>query len=127
MFSRTKKKKKKHFCKYCFLCFSSKNILNKHKEVCLKINDKQTVKLKDDFMEFKNYCRQIPVPFKIHADFDWILEGVKSSKKTSDSYTEKYQNHIPCSFAYEFVCVVDKFNKPVFLYGGENAVNRFML
>ena len=43
---KTKKcKSKKHFCKYCLQCFISKNYLLEHKEVCLKINGKQTVKL----------------------------------------------------------------------------------
>ena len=36
------------------------------------------------------------------------------TKKTS--YTEKYQNHIPCSFANEVACIDNKFNKQVALY-----------
>ena len=39
MFHKTKNKNKKWFC------FSSENILIKHKENCLSINDKQSVKL----------------------------------------------------------------------------------
>ena len=35
------------------------------------------------------------------------------------------QSHIPCSFAYKVVCVDDKFSKPVVLYRGKNAINRF--
>ena len=42
------------------------------------------------------------------------------------SYTEKYQDHIPCSFAYKVVCIDDKFSKPAVLYRGKNAVNRFI-
>ena len=34
MFHKTKNKNKKYFCKSCLQCFSSKNILNNHKEVC---------------------------------------------------------------------------------------------
>ena len=46
MFHKTKNKnKKKWFCKSCLQCFSSENILIKHKENCLSINDKQSVKL----------------------------------------------------------------------------------
>ena len=40
--------------------------------------------------------------------------------------TRKYQNHVPCSFAYEVVCVVDKFSKDVVLYRGKNAVFKFI-
>ena len=43
MFHRTKNKNKKWFCKSCLQCFSSENILIKHKEMCLSINSKQTV------------------------------------------------------------------------------------
>ena len=38
MFHRTKNKNKKWFCKICLQCFSSENILIKHKEICLRIN-----------------------------------------------------------------------------------------
>ena len=44
MFHRTKNKNKKWFCKSCLQCFSSENILLKHKEICLSINGKQSVK-----------------------------------------------------------------------------------
>ena len=39
---------------------------------------------------------------------------------------KKYQDHIPCSFAYKVVCVDDRFRKPVVLYRGKNAINRFI-
>ena len=34
---------------------------------------------------------------------------------------KKYQDHVPCSFAYKVVCVDDKFSKPIVLYRGENV------
>ena len=40
------------------------------------INGKQNVKLEKEFISFKTYSRQIPVPFKIYADFDCILKKV---------------------------------------------------
>ena len=46
MFHKTKNKNKKYFCKSCLQCFSSKNVLTEHKEDCLIINGKQSVKLK---------------------------------------------------------------------------------
>ena len=42
------------------------------------------------------------------------------------SYTFKYQDHIPCSFAYKLVCVDNKFSKYVVLYRGKNAVYKFI-
>ena len=39
---------------------------------------------------------------------------------------KKYQDHIPCSFVYEVVCVDDKFSKPIVLYRGENTAFKFI-
>ena len=45
MFRKMKNKSKKYFCKSCLQCFSSKNVLPEHKEVCLNINGAQSVRL----------------------------------------------------------------------------------
>ena len=82
-------------------------MLIKHKEDCLSINGKQSVKLEKGINEFENYFKQIPVLFKIYAD-ECNLRGVESYE---GSYTRKYQGHVPCSFAYKVVCVDDKFTK----------------
>ena len=72
----------------------------------------------------------MPVPFKICADFEYILRPTSSKKvKSSDkncSYTEKYQDHIPCSFAYKVVCVDNKFSKDVVMSKGKNAPYKFI-
>ena len=47
-----------------------------HKEYCSIINGKQNVKLEKGFISFKNYLKEIPVPFKIYVDFECILEKV---------------------------------------------------
>ena len=123
MFHETKNKNKKYFCKSCLKCFSSKNVLTKYEKVCLIINGAQSVKLEKGRIEFKNYFKQIPVPFKIYADFEWNLESVESYE---GSYSKKYQDHIPCSFAYKLVCVDDKFTKPIVVFRGENAAYEFV-
>ena len=62
------------------------------------------------------YFKKLAVPFKIYADFECILKGVKSSDKNNGSYTKKYYGSIPCSFIYKVVCIDDKFSKKVVLY-----------
>ena len=64
MFRKTKNKNKKWFCRSCFQCFSSENVLTKHKENCLSINRKQSVKLEKGTTDFRNYFKQILVPLK---------------------------------------------------------------
>ena len=54
MFHKTKNKNKKWFCKSCLQCFSSENVLIKHKENCLSINGKQLVKLEKGIIKFEN-------------------------------------------------------------------------
>ena len=91
MFHKTKNKNKKWFCKSCLQCFSSENILIKHKENCLSINGKQSVKLEKGIIKFENYFKQIPVPFKIYADFECNLRGV-------ESYEGSYTKNIKITF-----------------------------
>ena len=39
---------------------------------------------------------------------------------------KKYQDHVPCSFAYKVVCIDDKFTKPIVAFRGENATYEFI-
>ena len=57
MFHKTKNKNKKWFCKSCLQCFSSENVLIKHKENCLSIKGKQSVKLEERIIKFENYFK----------------------------------------------------------------------
>ena len=91
VFHKTKNKNKKYFCKSCLHFFSSKNVLTKHKEVRLSINGAQSVRLEKGTIEFKNYFKQIPVPFKIYADFECNLKNV-------ESYEGSYSENIKITF-----------------------------
>ena len=71
----------------------------------MSINDAQSVRLEKETSEFKNYFKQIPLPFKIYAGF----------------YTKEYQDRIPCSFANKLVCVDDRFSKPIVVFRGKSA------
>ena len=65
----------------------------------------------------------VGVPFKIYADFESVLKRFqRNDRNNNTTYTEKYQEHIPCSFVY----IDDRFSKPVNLYRGKNAVNKFI-
>ena len=133
MFSQTKYRGKKFFCENCLQCFSSEKILSEHIEDCLVINGKQNLKLESGFISFKNYSKQIPVLFKIYADFECILEKVDGDIECSSnsSYTRKYQNHVPCSFAYKVVCVDNKFRIKIFCTEEKmlfvNLLNQFLM
>ena len=86
----------------------------------MKINGAQSIRLEKGTIRFKNTFKQIPVSFKIYAYFECTL---KSVERYEGSYSKKYQDHIPCSFAYKPVCVDDKFSKliVVFFWGKNDA------
>ena len=127
MFNKTKHKNKKLFCRNCLQCFTSERVLEEHRKICLEINGKQSVKLESGSIKFKNYFKEIAVPFKIYADTEFNLEKNHiNNRDKNTSFTEKYQNHVPCSFAYKLVSINDKFSKPVVLDRRKNAIYKLI-
>ena len=78
IFNKTKNKNKKYYCKSFLQCFSSKNVLIEHKKLCLSINGAQSVRFEKGTIEFKNYFKEISVPFKFYANFEYILKSVEN-------------------------------------------------
>ena len=130
MFSQTKHEHKKYFCMYCLQCFSREDVLTEHKNNCILINGKQAINIpkKGDKVFFKNYHKQLPVPFVIYADFEALTEKIQGCQPNNEkSYTEAYQKHTDCGYGYKVVCCYDdKYSKPVQIHRGENAVHKFM-
>ena len=59
-------------------CFSSKNVLTEHKDVCLGINGARSVRFEKGTIKFRNSFKQIPVPFKVCTDLECNLDIVES-------------------------------------------------
>ena len=123
MFHNTKNKNKKWFCKNCLQCFSSENVLTKHRADCLSINGKESVKIEKGINEFKSYLKKIPAPFKFFVDFKCNLKSVESYE---GSYTKKYQDHVSCSFAYKDGCIDDRFTNQIVVFESKNAPYEFI-
>ena len=68
-FTKQKQKNKKYFCKSCLQCFSSKNVLNEHKKICLSIISAQSVRLEKGPIEFKISSNK----YQFHLKFIQIL------------------------------------------------------
>ena len=75
-------KNKNWFCKSCLQCFSSENVSIKHKEDCLSINGQLSINLEKGTIEFKNCFKQLPVLFKIYADFEFNLKNAECYEGT---------------------------------------------
>ena len=63
----------------------------------------------------------------IYADFESILVPEDNGRQNpKESYMDKYQKHIACSFGYKLICVDDKLSKPFKIYSGKDAVYNFI-
>ena len=123
MFHKTKNKSNKWFFNSCLQCYSRENVLTKHKEDCLSINGEQSVNLQEGIIKFENYFKQLPVLFKIYADFE---SNIRDAEIYEGSYTKKYHEHVPCSYAYKVVCIDDRFSKSIVVYRAKNAAYQFI-
>ena len=79
----------------------------------MSINGAQSVRLEKGTIEFKNYFKQIPVPFKIYADFECNLKSV-------ESYEGSYSKNIKITFLVVlltnlFVLMINLVNQLLFL------------
>jgi len=99
-----------YYCKRCLNGFREKKSLDKHIEHC-KEHDAIKVELPSPgtILNFKNHYRSMRVPFIVYADFESFLKPIDTCQPNPvDSYTNKYQKHIPSSFCYYIKCFDDK-------------------
>ena len=83
----------------------------------------QSLKVEERAIEFENYFKQLPVPFKIYAYFECNLRDVELYE---GSYTKKYHDHAPCSFVYKIICIDNRFTKSNVVYRDEKAAYEFI-
>ena len=73
---------------------------------------KQSVKVEKGTIEFEKYFKQIPVPFKIYADFECNLERVESCE---GSYTKNIKiTFLVVLLTKLFALMMDSVNKLLF-------------
>ena len=120
---KTKNQHKKHFCMSCLQNFTTKEILNNHRERCLSINETQAVKYETRIIKFKNHEKQIPIPFKIYADTECLLKIINIDE---GKYTKLCQQHIPNSIGAKLVCLDNRFALPTIIFEGKNCINKFI-
>ena len=123
MYSKTKHKDRKHFCMACLQNFTTKEILNNHRERCLLINETQAVKYETGIIEFKNFDKLIPTPFKIYADIECLLKRININLSKN---TKLYQKHVPNSIGAKLVCIDNEFTFPTKIFTGSNSIKEFI-
>ena len=99
MYNYTLHHRRKSFCCYCLQAFSTEEVLKHHFKDCFKINGRQRIIMpkKQEYVKLRNYESEIKSLLRRFG-----IVPVDNEKQTSeDSYTNKYQKHIACSYGYE--------------------------
>ena len=123
MYSKTKHKDKKHFCMACLQNFTTKEILNNHRERCLSINGAQATIYEKGTIKFKNFDKLIPIPSKSYADSECFL---KKTNIDLSEHAKLYQKHIDNSMGAKLVCIHNRFTLPTKIFTGCNCINDFL-
>ena len=117
-------------CKQCLHSYSTQELLDAHSiDSC---HAQRTKFPEDPRCRFTNTQKQLPAPFVVHADFQLILkpadgdvDTTQGVKVSGESSYHVFQEHIPCSIAYEIVSSVDpNFSRPLVMYRGEDAAEK---
>ena len=102
-------------CKRCFSHFTKPELLDKHIKYCSS-NKTAFVKMPQPktTLHFKNYYKQLPIPFVVYADFECFTKPMNScSPNPKDSYNYNYQKHIPSGFCFYAKGIAGKRIKPI--------------
>ena len=82
---------------------------------------------KATYIKFKNYERKLKSLFIIYVDFEsFFVPENNGNQNPEESYTNKYQKHIACSYGYKLVCVDDKFSQLFKTYSGKDSGYSFI-
>ena len=86
-----------YICKKCFTHFTKYELLQKHITYCSS-NETVSVKMppQNTMLGFKNYHKQLPIPFVVYADFECFTKPINTcSPNPEKSYNYNYQKHEP--------------------------------
>ena len=93
------------FCRRCLNHFPNEKSLEKHAASCSQFKAVRIIMPEEgSVVKFKNWHKKMIFPFVIYADFEARQLPIPSSKPNpTKSFTEKFQKHISCSFAFHLV------------------------
>ena len=118
-----------YYSRYCLHGFIREDLLHDHQPHCSQQGPQRIELPNEDNAQlfFKDYHKQLKVPFAIYADFESLTTKIDSAQPNHEkSSTEKYQYHQPCGFSYIVVSNHEKYSKPPVVYRGEDAVDKFL-
>ena len=100
---------------------------DEHEQECFAHNGQKLVFPDDDSVGFDNVFKQVEAPFRVYADFESILLPINDEIPEDErKKTTKYQEHIPCAFAYHIVSSIPGLEFKPRLYFGEDAPEKLL-
>ena len=96
----TSKNGKIFICKKCFTHYTKEELLDKHIKYCYNNQTALiTMPKPNTMLHFKNYYKQLPIPFVVYADFECFTKPMNTcSPNPKESYNYNYQKHEPSGF-----------------------------
>lgn len=126
--STTKFHTKRYYCRRCLHGFIRSDLLNEHRPYCNKFDFQKVEfpKQGNDIISFKDFDKQIPVPFVIYADFEAFARKVDTClpdpDKSSTTHRTKFE---ACGYSYIVVSTNERYTKSPVVYRGDDAVQHF--
>ena len=120
---------RKHFCCYCLHTFITEETLKRHIKIALKImkNNQLGCLRNVSIINSKFWKKNKKSPFMIYVDLESALVLEDNRKQNpNESYINKYQKHVACSYGYKLVFVDNKFCKPFKSYLSSYTVFNFI-
>ena len=79
-----------------------------------------------EYVRYKNVQRKLKSPFMIKVNFESILVPEDEKQNPDESFANKYQKHVTCSYGYRLLYVDDTFSEPFKSYLDENVIYYFI-
>lgn len=120
---------KRFYCRRCLHGFIRQDLLDEHRLYCNKF-ECQKVQYpeegKNDVLEFRDFQKQMRVPFVIYADFECYAKKMDTCLPDHNQASNTHlTNFKACGYSYVVVCSNDKYSKPPVVYRGDDAIKHF--
>ena len=116
------------YCLNCFCAYSTKNKLEKHKQIC-ENHDYCHVEMptKDNnIIKYNHGEKSIKMPFTIYADLECLLEKMSTCQNDPNkSSTTKINNHTPSGYSIFTNCSFDESKSKIRYYRGDDCMKKF--
>ena len=120
---------RRFYCRRCLHGFIRQDLLDVHRKYCDKFDFQKVSYPKegiDDVLEFKDFQKQMRVPFVIYADFECYAKKVDTCLPNPNKASTTHQTKFDaCGYSYVVVSSNDKYSKPARVYRGDDAVQHF--